>query len=130
MFWKWRKRARAYFFTFPSMESTLLQLCADLLDCDTLDAAYIVRLLDTYDLRLSELLEGKTEAGRPRGSEANRVIDLIFSRIAEDFLASLPSRIRLHAITFDYSTYINCLDSQIWFEDESLEERFQRWRKD
>ncbi len=112
------------------MEAPHIQLCADLLDCDTLDAAYIVRLLDTYDLRLSELLEGKTEAGRPRGSEANRVIDLIFSRIAEDFLASLPSRIRLHAITFDYSTYINCLDSQIWFEDESLEERFQRWRKD
>jgi hypothetical protein len=45
-------------------------------------------------------------------------------------MASLPSRIRRHASTLEYSIYANCLDSHVWFEDESLEERFQRWRKD
>ena len=61
--------------------------------------------------------------------QINDFIYVALTQVAERFVSELPKRVSRKSEGLEYSIFTNCTDSHIWFEDESINNRFENWRK-
>jgi hypothetical protein len=61
--------------------------------------------------------------------QINDFIYVALTQVAERFVAELPKRVSRKASCLEYNIFTNCMDSHIWFEDEAVNNRFEKWHK-
>jgi hypothetical protein len=103
-------------------------LIAALLGCGTLDADFLLRLIEGQDLCIYDLLDDVADWRRTPQIKANDLIYAALDRVAHDFLDHVVKGRISHFANSEYTLFINCLDSHIWFEDENLNRWFEAWR--
>ena len=59
----------------------------------------------------------------------NDFIGAAYGRVAEDFLEHVVKRRSSRFVTTSYEIFTNCLDSHLWFDDESLNRWYEVWRR-
>lgn len=59
----------------------------------------------------------------------NDFIYVALTQVADRFVEELPKRVSRKASCLEYNIFTNSMDSHIWFEDEVINNRFEKWRK-
>ena len=110
------------------MEAPTSLICA-LLSCGYLDVAYLIKLLEAYDLDVSDLMDDLSEYFGDSRPKINDLIFVALDRVAQEFLSREVKSRRRRFTSDEYSIYTNCMDSHLWFEDADLNRWFEIWRK-
>ena len=105
-----------------------LPFCSALLNCGYLDLQYLINLTEAYNLDPTELMLEAREF-RLWMPQINDFIYVALIQVAERFVSELPKRVSRKDSCLEYSIFTNCMDSHIWFEDEGINNRFEKWRK-
>jgi hypothetical protein len=97
-----------YFLTLTPMEAPLL--ASALLSCGYLDAEYLLRLIETYDLDLGDLVADVADY-RDGPATVNDLIGVAFERVAQTFLTHVVKRRADRFTSTEYTVWTNCMDS-------------------
>jgi len=104
-----------------------IHLCTILLRCGWLDIRYLLNLMDEFDIDPFDVLEDLD--GNGGKFTVNDFIYYVLFHIAEKFLETVSEKSCRQYSSIEYEIYTNCMDSHLWFVDEKLNRRFDRWKK-
>lgn len=104
------------------------RLLCDLLDCWFLDINFLDELLNSYEIEL-DIEDIKANFWK---IDVNTLIYSAFEEIKNQFIQDNKEEIQelwLDIDELDYQIYTNYMDSHLCFNDENIDNIYQKWRK-
>jgi hypothetical protein len=102
-------------------------LLCQILECWYLDVNFLNDLLDNYQIEL-DIDEIKSNFGK---IDINILIYETFEIIKNQFLEDNKEEIEniwFDIYELDYQIYTNYFDSHLWFNDNEIDELYQKWK--
>lgn len=104
------------------------KLLCDILECWYLDINFLNDLLDTYQIEL-DIDDIKANFWK---IDVNILIYSAFEQVKNQFIEENKEEIEnlwFDIYELDYEIYTNYMDSHLWFNNNKIDDLYQKWRK-